>query len=255
MDREGNALTANRTGGTPVLAPNGNRWIGGGHNTVFRDFGGQWWTIYHAIDKDHPFFAGRAGYTKRPADARPGRLGRRLADGPVRSGRLGDRDAGPGGPAAQAVDVQADPGPVRRARHPEPRDQRRVRPGHPRPALVVGAAAGRPVDVRPLRRRVLLRTQAAGLTGAADGASVLTQPAPAGSYAVQTLVRLDVPATGCCQDYVQGGLAIYGSDDRFLKLTHVSAGQTRITEFGKEVPRQDRATRATAASRWVRPVT
>ena len=81
-----------------------------------------------------------------------------------------------------------------------------------------------------------LRTQAGGLTGAADAASVLTQPAPAGSYAVETLVRLDVPPTGCCQDYVQGGLAIYGSDDRFLKLTHVSAGQTRITEFGKEVP-------------------
>ena len=50
VDREGVPLIASRTGGTPVLAPNGNRWVGGGHNTVFRDFGGQWWTVYHAID-------------------------------------------------------------------------------------------------------------------------------------------------------------------------------------------------------------
>ena len=81
-----------------------------------------------------------------------------------------------------------------------------------------------------------LATQDGGLTGAADGASVLTQAAPAGSYAVQTVVGLDVPPSGAGYDYVQGGLAIYGSDDRFLKLTHVSAGQTRLTEFGKEVP-------------------
>jgi arabinan endo-1,5-alpha-L-arabinosidase len=79
-------------------------------------------------------------------------------------------------------------------------------------------------------------SQPGTLTGAADGASVLTEPAPSGSFVVQTAVRLDVPATGCCQDYVQAGLAVYGSDDRFLKLTHVSAGLTRLTEFGKEVP-------------------
>jgi len=65
---------------------------------------------------------------------------------------------------------------------------------------------------------------------------VLTQAAPAGSYAVETVVRLDVPPSGAGYDYVQGGLVIYGSDDRFLKLTHVSAGQTRLTEFGKELP-------------------
>jgi arabinan endo-1,5-alpha-L-arabinosidase len=78
-------------------------------------------------------------------------------------------------------------------------------------------------------------TQPGSLTGAADGASVLTQPAPEGNYVVQTAVRLDVPTTGL-HDYVQAGLAVYGADDRFLKLTHVSAGRTRLTEFGKEVP-------------------
>ena len=236
VDREGVALTANRTGGTPVLAANGNRWVGAGHNTVFRDFGGQWWTVYHAIDKDRPFFAGRPGYTKRPPMIDP-------IDWPggwptVRSGR-GASDTSMSAPAAQ------------------PRKRSTYTPSA-QPADVLGAAnvavndefdgvvldprwtwVRQPVDPTTYGLAgdgFFLRTQAGGLTGAADAASVLTQPAPAGSYAVETLIRLDVPATGCCQDYVQGGLAIYGSDDRFLKLTHVSAGQTRITEFGKEVP-------------------
>ena len=78
-------------------------------------------------------------------------------------------------------------------------------------------------------------TQHAGFTGEAGRASVLTEAAPQGDYVVQTAVRLDVPLTGV-HDYVQGGLAIYGSDERLLKLTHVSVGPTRVTEFGKLVP-------------------
>ena len=66
FDREGNSLRAARTGGTPVLNSTGNRWVGPGHNSVFRDFGGQWWTMYHAIDLSDPYFAGRPGYTRRP---------------------------------------------------------------------------------------------------------------------------------------------------------------------------------------------
>ncbi len=46
---------------------NGNRWVGTGHNTVFQDFDGQWWTIYHAVDQDSLYFAGAVGFTKRPA--------------------------------------------------------------------------------------------------------------------------------------------------------------------------------------------
>jgi arabinan endo-1,5-alpha-L-arabinosidase len=236
VDREGVALTANRTGGTPVLAPNGNRWVGTGHNTVFQDFGGQWWTVYHAVDKDRPFFAGRPGVTKRPPMIDPIDW---VGGWPtVRSG-LGASAASMPAPAAQPrkkstyrrtrlpYDLLGTPNPVTNDEFEgvalDPR-WTWVRP--PTDPTSYGVAGG----------GFFLRTQAGSLTGAADAASVLTQPAPAGSYAVQTVVRLDVPATGCCQDYVQGGLVIYGSDDRFLKLTHVSAGQTRITEFGKKSP-------------------
>ena len=46
---------------------NGNRWVGTGHNTVFQDANGDWWTIYHAVDQEDPFFEFAPGFTKRPA--------------------------------------------------------------------------------------------------------------------------------------------------------------------------------------------
>ncbi|WP_155470500.1 family 43 glycosylhydrolase, partial [Pseudoduganella buxea] len=57
LDRLGADMAAPRAGGTPVLPQNGNRWIGPGHNTVFQDGAGQWWTIYHAVDRNEPYFA------------------------------------------------------------------------------------------------------------------------------------------------------------------------------------------------------
>jgi arabinan endo-1,5-alpha-L-arabinosidase len=79
-------------------------------------------------------------------------------------------------------------------------------------------------------------TQAAGLSGDGAKASVLTRAAPAGDYVVQTTVHLDVPAEGCCHDYVQAGLLIRNSDDRYIKLTHASIGETRQIELGTKVP-------------------
>src|SRR5688572_12158425 len=67
IDRAGASLLAGRTGGTPVISMNGNRWIGTGHNSVFVDFEGQYWTVYHAIDRFDPYFEGAIGFTKRPA--------------------------------------------------------------------------------------------------------------------------------------------------------------------------------------------
>ena len=67
VDREGNSFLEAAVGGTPFLTMNGNRWVGTGHNTVFVDEGGQWWTIYHAVDQEDPFFAFDPGFTKRPA--------------------------------------------------------------------------------------------------------------------------------------------------------------------------------------------
>ena len=52
---------------------------------------------------------------------------------------------------------------------------------------------------------------------------------------VETKVHLNVPPEGCCFNYVQAGLVIYGDDDNFIKLAHVSIWDTRQTEFAKEL--------------------
>src|SRR5205085_12525535 len=40
--------------------------VGTGHNAVFQDFDGQWWTVYHAVNRFDPYFDGAVGFTKRP---------------------------------------------------------------------------------------------------------------------------------------------------------------------------------------------
>ena len=67
VDKEGNSFLDANVGGTPFLTMNGNRWIGTGHNSVFVDEGGQWWTVYHAVDQEDPFYDFATGFTKRPA--------------------------------------------------------------------------------------------------------------------------------------------------------------------------------------------
>ena len=79
-------------------------------------------------------------------------------------------------------------------------------------------------------------TQAGDLYESSNTASVLTEPAPDGDYAVQTKVSLDVPAEGCCFNFVQAGLVVRGTDDAFVKLAHASIWETRQTEWAIEVP-------------------
>jgi arabinan endo-1,5-alpha-L-arabinosidase len=64
---------------------------------------------------------------------------------------------------------------------------------------------------------------------------VLTTDAPDGNYVVETRVRLNLPPEGCCFNFVQAGLVIYGDDNNYLKLVHVSIWETRQTEFAKEL--------------------
>ena len=80
-----------------------------------------------------------------------------------------------------------------------------------------------------------LSTQAADLYEDSNNASVLLEPTPKQDYVVETRVRLNLPAEGCCYNYVQAGLVIYGGDDNFIKLAHVSIWETRQTEFAKEL--------------------
>jgi arabinan endo-1,5-alpha-L-arabinosidase len=62
-------------------------------------------------------------------------------------------------------------------------------------------------------------------------APILLEPTPNGDYAVETKVSVSVPKDGCCFNYAQGGLVIYGNDENYVKLTHLSNWDTRITEF------------------------
>jgi arabinan endo-1,5-alpha-L-arabinosidase len=70
--------------------------------------------------------------------------------------------------------------------------------------------------------------------GGRNNASVLTEASPAGDYMVEAKLDLNLPAEGCCFNYVQAGLLIYGDDDNFVKLAHASIWNTRQTEFAKE---------------------
>nr|MBA2373914.1 family 43 glycosylhydrolase [Chloroflexota bacterium] len=233
-DEEAGDPTDGRAGGTVVLSMNGDRWVGPGHNTVFQDLAGQWWTIYHAVDVTDPYFESVVGFTKRPAllDALDWIDGWPL----VRGGRFAS-DTPQQAPAAQPGDA-----------------------ADRRPGLVAEDVVGTPLDafsdgfdgtsldaawtwVRPPEPSTYgvadgsfsMDTQAADLYVDSNNASVLTRPAPSGNYVVETRVRLSVPAEGCCFNYVQAGLVLYESDDSFIKLTHVSIWNTRQTEFAREV--------------------
>jgi arabinan endo-1,5-alpha-L-arabinosidase len=214
---------------------NGNRWVGMGHNTVFRDFDGQWWTIYHAADRFEPYFEGAVGFTKRPAllDALD------WIDGwpTVRGGQWAS-DAPQHAPAAQPGDethyrtklVKQDlPSRLIANRSDEFNGDALgsqwswVRPpADPATYGLTGAA-------------FRFDTQAADLFEGGNNASVLVEDAPSGNYIVEARVRLNLPPEGCCFNFVQAGLVIYGDDDNFIKLAHVSIWETRQTEFAKEL--------------------
>jgi arabinan endo-1,5-alpha-L-arabinosidase len=232
-DREGRSLLDGRVGGTPVLSMNGNRWVGTGHNTVFRDLGGQWWTVYHAVDRSDPYFRTEPGFTKRPALLDPVDW----VDGwpSVRSGRWASDRRMPA-PAAQPGQRTAyRPSPV-------PAERRGARLARFSDEFDGTALDSRWTWVRPPAPetfgvqggRFRLATQAADLNTDTNDASVLTEPAPRGDYVVQTRVHLDVPVEPG-HNFVQAGLLVYGSDDAFLKLADVSIFETQQTEWAKEV--------------------
>lgn len=239
VDREGNSLLAGRVGGTPVISMNGNRWTGTGHNTVFRDLAGQWWTIYHAVDRTDPFFTtdvapGARGFTKRPALLDPIEW---VGGWPMVRGGLWASDMPMPSPAAQ---------PRQSDRYLGERVQPQVLGAQLRAASdeFNGARLGsRWTWVRPPAEgtyRVAngsfrFDTQAGDLFVDSNTASVLTRPAPVGDYAVETRVRLNVPDDGKAYNFRQAGLVVYKDDDNFIKLVNASIWETRQTEFAKEL--------------------
>lgn len=233
VDKSGASLLDGRVGGTVFLSMNGNRWVGTGHNAVFEDFDGQWWTVYHAVDRNDPYFEGAVGFTKRPVLMDPVDW----LDGwpTVRGGQFAS-DGREQAPAAQ----------------PGWRTNYHTKLARP-------DVLGQQIDglsdefngatlspqwswVRePMSGTYGLTgttfrfdTQAADLFEDSNNASVLTEPAPDGPYVVEAKVNLNVPPEGCCFNYVQAGMVIYGDDNNFIKLAHVSIWDTRQTEFAKE---------------------
>ena len=66
LDAQGVSMTASRVGGTIVVTPNGNKWVGPGHNAVVTDLAGQDWLAYHAINRRDPYLDEPYGINERP---------------------------------------------------------------------------------------------------------------------------------------------------------------------------------------------
>jgi arabinan endo-1,5-alpha-L-arabinosidase len=234
LDREGQSLLAGRVGGTPVLLPNANRWLGTGHNSVFTDAAGRWWTIYPAVDRSDPYFATQPGFTRRPPMLDP----------------LDWVDGWPTVRAGSGASDRRMPAPATRPGRPSdyhPQPATPLRPGRALPKFSddfrhgLDAAwrwTGTPpaTDTYAVHRgKFRFETQAGDIARTPNTAAVLSRKAPRGDYVVQTRVLLDLPTEGCCHNYVQAGILIHDGRDRFVKLAHVSIWETRQTEFAKEV--------------------
>ncbi len=234
VDREGVSLLAGRAGGTPVITMNGNRWVGPGHNAVFQDFSGQDWTVYHAVNRFDPYFAGAVGFTKRPVLMDP--LDWTNDGWPVLRGGYGPSDSPMPAPAAQPGEKTAYQ--PRFATQDEPDNLIKnfsddfssntlsnkwswVRP--PAPGTY-GLENG----------TFRFDTQNADIHEDSNNASVLTEDIPGGDYMVETKVKLSVPPE-CCHNFVQAGMVIYGDDNNFIKMAVFSNFNTQQIEFAKEV--------------------
>jgi arabinan endo-1,5-alpha-L-arabinosidase len=231
LDRLGKDMARGRAGGTPLLAQNGNRWVGVGHNTVFTDAAGQWWTIYHGIDTGEPFFSAKDKLTRRLA------LLDRIdwIDGwPVAGGGRAPSDAAMAAPiVADGARAEAHPLAVTKAL--------RVRP------LWRDDFKGRALDsrwrwLRPRakddwslgRAGLILATQDADLYVDRNTASVLQAALPGGDYRVEAEIMLDAP-DDCCASAVQAGLVVMRDDDNYVKLVEMAREGLRQVEFAKEL--------------------
>jgi len=232
VDRDGVSLLASRVGGTPVIQPNGNRWVGTGHNAVVTDSAGQDWFVYHAIDRNAPFLNEPYGINRRPMlidrlDWDGGwptvRHGQWASDGPQRGPETG-RTAGHTA-AADGAD-----GP--RVGHLD----RRFSDEFSGTTLGAGWTWVRE-DPNATVHSGALRwpTQAADLVGDANTASVLTRAAPSGDYVVETKLTIDL-GVDTVRNFQQAGLVVYAGDDDFARLSHVAIWNTRQIEFGREIP-------------------
>ncbi|MEX5746085.1 family 43 glycosylhydrolase [Massilia sp. X63] len=230
LDRHGNDMAAARVGGTPLLQQNGNRWIGAGHNAVFQDPAGQWWTFYHAVDRRQGYFSVEDKLTRRPL------LLDRIdwVDGwPVVAGDGGPTDTPQPAPALrkgpQPGRVPAGQAAVAAA--PLWSERFEGKALDPRWQWIRPAAAGSWALAQP---RLRLATQATDLHVDTNTAAVLATALPEGDLRIEARIRLDAPLA-CCAAPVQAGLVVMRDDDNYVKLVELAHDGLRQVEFGKEL--------------------
>lgn len=247
VDEQGISLLDARTGGARVLAQNGNGFVGVGHNTVFQDFAGQWWTIYHGIDVNDPELDTRTDINQRPALLDPLDWDPNTGFPEVRGGCWASNGpqpapaAQPGHPAAYTPTYCGDVDLGRFELVEELSDEFDGDFG-PQWSWVREPEATQadpsPYGIEDGQFR--FNTQYADLHEDSNNAGMLLEPSPDGEYVVEIRVRTTVPVTGFQHNFRQAGVAIYGGDegtagdDDYVRLAHFSYWETRQIEFAKE---------------------
>ena len=252
VDREGNSFLEAAVGGTPFLTMNGNRWVGTGHNTVFR----RGRAVVDDLPRRRPGgpvlrLRHRVHQAARPA--RPGRLGERLADRERRAAGRPTRKM----PAPAAQEGQ-------RSRY----KTKLVKPlvmgrllesdefGGTRSEQRLVVGEGRTGDVTVSGGVLRWEVEHTDLYVDSNTASVLVRDAPTRDYVVETKVRLyGLPDEGCCFNYAQAGLVLYGDDDNFIKLTTSRSGRRGRRSSPRSSTRCPRGGAATATPSSARPAT
>jgi len=225
VDKLGQSLNVSRAGGTPVIAPNGNRWVGTGHNGIVTDRLGQDWFVYHAIDRNDPYLDEPFGINERPMLL--DRLDWINGWPTVRAGYwasdvLRDKPNHPQG--------HVRPAPVPTPRRPLFSDEFRGN------ALGAGWTFVRPdAAVTVAGGRLNWPVQGADLTGTSNNAGVLLRDAPKGRWIAETKLTLPL-GEDTVRNYQQAGLIAYVNDDLFARLDVVAIWNTRQVEFGYEIP-------------------
>ncbi|HEY1500705.1 MAG TPA: family 43 glycosylhydrolase [Acidobacteriaceae bacterium] len=232
VDAAGVSLSAVDTGGTPVLAMNGNRVVGPGGNVVFTDATGQDYILYHGVLAGSPYYAGDVGYTARPAflDALDWVNG-----WPVARGGYGpsDADAPQPMPAAQAGEtggyqtalaIDAAPQTAVSAFSDDFTDTKLAAQWssiHSAPGITL---TGNGLE---------MPTAAFDTTNAMASVPLLAENAPPGDFMVETELDLNLPLSGAGADYAQAGLLLYADDADYLRLDLYANSDTRQIEFVK----------------------
>lgn len=230
VDRDGSSLLDPRVGGTPVLSMNGNRWVGPGHNAVFTDAAGQDWMVYHAVDVNHPYFAG--SWTRRPVMMDPMNW---VDEWPVVRNGNGPSDFLSAGPALSASQTGLYQTPLAIFDSPATQlpefsdDFDESTMSSQWSWLRPPSKASYGIGDGALR----FDTQSGDLYIGHHDASVLLESEPPGDYIVEIKISMTEPAVGRF-NFAQAGLVIYKDDDNYIKLVTSSINSTRQIEFAKQ---------------------